>query len=420
MNYRIEQQQQPSDVIIVGVSRHQQAVPKWAEFVAAQQVPLDAWIKSGDIQLSTGALTVIPVASGRILFVGLDHRKKISAAELTAMFEAVGALMHERKWRSASMMLETFYMPQFTALEIAEHALAAIRYGSYHVYGYQTFSNEADVSVDELIFITDNALDLTETHRASEQLAVWRAYAHEPVNVLTAARIEEHVVAYCAAQQLACHVLRYEDAAELGFGALCAAYEQDVRIVLVNATLYAQHTVVGAFAVGETMPLWNALDAVVATHSMAVFAFGTLKTLPAQHVITTMSGKTLELRDGALARDVALVDVLAFATTQRVLSITSVSPLSAEGKVVFGADGCMAYTTSEAPAVDLVIQARAPKPSALADAVVENRTEGRVVARAALYRLFAPARWVHLELPASARQQQSLLGQWLRNLVKED
>lgn len=241
--------------------------------------------------------------------------------------------------------------------------------------------------------------------------------------MLTAARIEAHIRAYCHAAELACQVLTHRDLEALGFGAALMAYEEDVRVLLVNTTLDAQHAIVGAFAVGDTMPLFSSVEAVVSAQVMGVFAIGTLQaTLPVKHVITTMIGKTIELAAGAVASDLALVDVLAFAATQRVQSTTTVSSLSEEGQLVFGDAGFIAYTNGrmKAPEADLVVQAAMPKPSTLADAVVKRHTKGRVVERAALYRLFAPAQWVHLELPHHARKQQVQLGQWLRNLVEED
>lgn len=423
MNYRLEQQQQMGDVTIIGVSRHQHTVSGWADFSASLSVPIDEWMKTGDIQLKKGALTVLPTATGRILCVGLDHRKQLSEADIDTIFEAVGALMIERKWSCANVMLETFFMPQFSKQMVASHILSAIRYGSYTPYGYQTSSNEADVSIDELIFITDERLELADAHRESEQLAVWRAYEDEPVNVLTAAHIEERIIAYCHDAELACQVLTLQDLEALGFGAALMAYEEDVRVLLVNTTLEAQHAVVGAFAVGDTMPLFSSVEAVVTAQVMGVFAIGTLKAiLPNKHVITTMIGKTIELAEGALASDLALVDVLAFAATQHVQSVTTVSTLSEEGQLVFGDTGSIAYTNGrmKAPEADLVVQAAMPKPSALADALLKRYTKGRVMQRAALYRLFAPALWVHLELPHHARKQQVQLGQLLRNLIKED
>lgn len=423
MDYRLEQQQQISDVTIIGVSRHQQTVSGWHDFLASQTIPIDDWMRTGDIQLKKGALTVIPAATGRILCVGLDHRKQRTEADMETIFEAVGALLIERKWPRATIVLDTFFMPQFSAQTMAAQMLSAIRYGSYTPYGYQTSSNEADVSIDELIFVTDERLELADAHRASEQLAVWRAYDDEPVNVSTAARIEERISAYCHAAQLSCDILTYSDITALGFGAATMAYEEDARVLLINATLDAQHAVVGAFALGETMALWSSVEAVVNAKAMGVFAIGTVKaTLPTKHVITTMIGKTIELAEGASASELALVDIVAFAATQRVHSITTVSSLSEEGQLVFGDDAFIAYTNGrmKAPEADLVVQAKLPQPSLLADAILKRHAKGRVVERAALYRLFAPAQWVHLELPHHARKQQVQLGQWLRNLVKED
>lgn len=127
MNYRLEQQQQMSDVTIIGVGRHQQTVSGWADFSASLSVPMDDWMKTGDIQLKKGALTVLPAATGRILCVGLDHRKQLSEADMDTIFEAVGALMAERKWQRANVMLETFFMPQFSTQTVASHILSAIR-----------------------------------------------------------------------------------------------------------------------------------------------------------------------------------------------------------------------------------------------------------------------------------------------------
>lgn len=422
MDVQITTELDGSDVIVIGVSRHQQTLPHWAQLVETLQLPLNQWIKSGDIDLTVGACTTIPTANGRVLCVGLDHRKQLDAQKMTTIFEQLGRYAQQKKWRSLRIVVETFEAPFLTPQAICESAIENITYGNYMMPHYQTFSNEADVCIEQLYFVTTAACALERAVNVSAAQTAFRKLADEPPNVLTAERICTQVAQYCETHHTAYSVLDRQMLEQLGFGALCTAYEEDVRVICINTKLTAQHSITATMMVGEPMmPLFTALMQVVKDDLMGVFAIGTRAQLRERAVITTMIGKTLALECGADAADIALTDMLSFAATQHVKSITSIAPLHADHLCLYGEDARIVFANHDV-AIDATVFVRTtkPAPSVQADVTVKLHERGRTIKRASLYHLFASVPWCHLELPVDMRQQSQYLEVRFRNLFKEE
>lgn len=422
LDVQIVQTMQQTDVYVIGVSRHQQTVTNWAQTVEMLGLPLDDWIKSGDIDLTIGACTVFPMKTGRVLCVGMDHRKQLRNDQMATIFETIGRYMMTRKWRTATLFIDTFMTPMFSPQQLCNSAVENIGHGSYVIPRYQTFSNEADVCIEQLYFVTAQVDTIERAVEKSEWTRRFRLIADEPRNILTSARVCETIETFCAQHHLPVHHFTYDMLATLGFGALCAAYEQDVHVLLVNATLQAQHVVTATMMLGESMmPLFNACLMTAQHDLMGVFVFGTPKSLLPHTVITTMIGKTLEIGQGADAKDIALTDVLAFAATQRAKSITSVDNLHADHLALYGTDALIAFSNQLIVQPTTVhVQTTKPMPARQADVFVAYHETGRTLKRANLYHLFAPVPWCHLELPVDIHQQAMHLDVRFRNLVEEE
>lgn len=422
MDVQITQQLDGSDVIVIGVSRHQQTLPHWAQLVETLQLPLEQWMKSGDIDLTLGACTVLPMQGGRVLCVGLDHRKQLDAKKIATVFERVGHYAQQKKWRALQIVVETFDTPLLAPQAICESAIENMTYGNYMMPHYQTFSNEADVCIEQLYFVTSEALSLERAINVSEAHTAFRKLADEPPNVLTAERICTQIAQYCETHHTAYSVLERATLEQLGFGALCTAYEQDVRVICVNTKLTAQHSIMATSMIGEPMmPLFTALMQVVEHDLMGVLAIGTRAILPKRAVITTMIGKTIALEQHADATDVALTDMLSFAATQQVKTITSVAPLHADHLCLYGEDAQVVFANHTIDlAATVAIRTTKPAPSMQADVEVKLYERGRTIKRASLYHLFASVPWCHIELPVDMRQQSQYLEVRFRNLFKEE
>lgn len=411
-----------SDVIVIGVSRHQQTLPHWAQLVDTLQLPLDQWMKSGDIDLTVGACTMLPTASGRVLCVGLDHRKQLDAQKIKTMFEQLGHYVQQKKWRSLHIVVETFETPLLTPQAVCESAIENIAYGNYMMPHYQTFSNEADVCIEQLYFVTTAEYSFERAINRTAAQTAFRKLADEPPNVLTTERICTQMAQYCEVHHIAYSVLDRQTLEQLGFGALCTAYEEDVRVICVNTKLTAQHSITAASMIGEAMmPLFTAFMQVVTHDIMGVFAIGTRARLLERAVITTMIGKTIELAHGADAADIALADMLSFVATQHVKTITSVAPLHADHICLYGEDAHVAFANHDVDMdATVFVRTTKPSPSVQADVAVKRYERGRTIQRASLYHLFASVPWCHLELPVDMRQQRQYLEVRFRNLFKEE
>ncbi|MCM3317101.1 leucyl aminopeptidase [Rummeliibacillus stabekisii] len=383
-----------SDVLIVGVSKNQENVEKWAEFVQFFGEPMEEWVKSGDIQTDTKSITKIPVFTKeakvkRILFIGLGNRKSLSKETLRAGFGLAGKALHKMKASKISLWVDSFTTDEILPEEVSNLAAEGIVMGSYTVENYKTTSNEQDNTIEQISFITDAEPEKVfagyhkgEVYAAAVNEA--RTLINRPGNLLTSTKLADYAVELAKEYNLEVEILDKAQLEELGMGAILAVnkgskeeprmitlkyqateqWEDVIGLVGKGVTFdtggYSLKTktgivgmkgdmggaaaVLGAMRiVGEMRPNKNVIGVIGSTDNMI-----SGDAFKPDDVITTFSGKTVEILNTDAEGRLVLADAVAYAKQQGANTLIDLATLTGGVITALGYDKTGALTNDEA------------------------------------------------------------------------
>ena len=383
-----------SDVLIVGVSKNQENVEKWAEFVQFFGEPMEEWVKSGDIQTDTKSITKIPVFTKeakvkRLLFIGLGNRKSLSKETLRAGFGLAGKALHKMKASKISLWVDSFTTDEILPEEVSNLAAEGIVMGSYTVENYKTTSNEQDNTIEQISFITDAEPEKVfagyhkgEVYAAAVNEA--RTLINRPGNLLTSTKLADYAVELAKEYNLEVEILDKAQLEELGMGAILAVnkgskeeprmitlkyqateqWEDVIGLVGKGVTFdtggYSLKTktgivgmkgdmggaaaVLGAMRiVGEMRPNKNVIGVIGSTDNMI-----SGDAFKPDDVITTFSGKTVEILNTDAEGRLVLADAVAYAKQQGANTLIDLATLTGGVITALGYDKTGALTNDEA------------------------------------------------------------------------
>ena len=383
-----------SDVLIVGVSKNQENVEKWAEFVQFFGEPMEEWVKSGDIQTDTKSITKIPVFTKeakvkRLLFIGLGNRKSLSKETLRAGFGLAGKALHKMKASNISLWVDSFTTDEILPEEVSNLAAEGIVMGSYTVENYKTTSNEQDNTIEQISFITDAEPEKVfagyhkgEVYAAAVNEA--RTLINRPGNLLTSTKLADYAVELAKEYNLEVEILDKAQLEELGMGAILAVnkgskeeprmitlkyqateqWEDVIGLVGKGVTFdtggYSLKTktgivgmkgdmggaaaVLGAMRiVGEMRPNKNVIGVIGSTDNMI-----SGDAFKPDDVITTFSGKTVEILNTDAEGRLVLADAVAYAKQQGANTLIDLATLTGGVITALGYDKTGALTNDEA------------------------------------------------------------------------
>lgn len=383
-----------SDVLIVGVSKNQENVEKWAEFVQFFGEPMEEWVKSGDIQTDTKSITKIPVFTKeakvkRLLFIGLGNRKSLSKETLRAGFGLAGKALHKMKASKISLWVDSFTTDEILPEEVSNLAAEGIVMGSYTVENYKTTSNEQDITIEQISFITDAEPEkvFAEYHKGEIYAAAVneaRTLINRPGNLLTSTKLADYAVELAKEYNLEVEILDKAQLEELGMGAILAVnkgskeeprmitlkyqateqWEDVIGLVGKGVTFdtggYSLKTktgivgmkgdmggaaaVLGAMRiVGEMRPNKNVIGVIGSTDNMI-----SGDAFKPDDVITTFSGKTVEILNTDAEGRLVLADAVAYAKQQGANTLIDLATLTGGVITALGYDKTGALTNDEA------------------------------------------------------------------------
>lgn len=383
-----------SDVLIVGVSKNQENVEKWAEFVQFFGEPMEEWVKSGDIQTDTKSITKIPVFTKeakvkRLLFIGLGNRKSLSKETLRAGFGLAGKALHKMKASQISLWADSFTTDEILPEEVSNLAAEGIVMGSYTVENYKTTSNEQDITIEQISFITDAEPEkvFAEYHKGEIYAAAVneaRTLINRPGNLLTSTKLADYAVELAKEYNLEVEILDKAQLEELGMGAILAVnkgskeeprmitlkyqateqWEDVIGLVGKGVTFdtggYSLKTktgivgmkgdmggaaaVLGAMRiVGEMRPNKNVIGVIGSTDNMI-----SGDAFKPDDVITTFSGKTVEILNTDAEGRLVLADAVAYAKQQGANTLIDLATLTGGVITALGYDKTGALTNDEA------------------------------------------------------------------------
>lgn len=383
-----------SELIIVGVRKNSNLIKGWEQFITFFGSSIEEWIKEGDIQTDQKKLTKIPVITSnfkvkRILFVGLGDQKKLTDQILRETFGLVGKELKKLKARSISIWLESFTAAPIDENDIAFLSAEGIGMGYYTIPNYKTTSNEPDTNIETVEFVTES--DINEIVASfnvgkvyAESVNEARSLVNRPPNLLTAPDLADYAVQLAEQYGFEVEILNKTDLEELGMGGILSvnqgsSIEPRMITLKYNATETFENVVglvgkgvtydtggysikpktgmvgmkgdmggaaavLGAMRiVGELRPDQNVVAVIGATDNMI-----SSDAMKPDDVITTYSGKTVEVLNSDAEGRLVLADAVTYAKQHGANYLIDVATLTGGVITALGYDKTGALTNNEA------------------------------------------------------------------------
>ncbi|AIE61184.1 leucyl aminopeptidase [Bacillus methanolicus] len=422
--------------------------------------------KSGDISAKKKAISVIhtfgKTGAKRLIFVGLGNETNFSFEFLRQAFGRTFKKIKDAKLRETAIFLDSF-TAETVELQDAAHAVSeAIALSTYQFEGYKQKSNEPEVNL-ETITVYANAADEDEI-RAS--LMVGYAYGkgtnsartlvNTPGNKLTATDMANYAKELAAKYNFEVEILEKEDMIKLGMGALLAVNQGSAEppklivlkyqgkdewkdviglvgkgitfdtggyslkpkdgIVGMKTDMGGAAAVLGAMEIiGELKPEKNVVAVIPSTDNMISGS-----ALKPDDVITSMSGKTIEVLNTDAEGRLALADAVTYAKHQGADYLVDVATLTGGVIIALGTETTGALTNNEAffeQVLEASYEAGEPiwrlplferdkervRSSKIADLNNSPGREGHAIMGGAFIGEFAEdTPWVHLDIAGTA------------------
>ncbi|MGM0898663.1 MAG: leucyl aminopeptidase [Bacillota bacterium] len=380
-----------AEILIVGLSRHPENAEGWKELEKRFDGRLADWIKGG-LSFDPQTLNVYPTLTGdipRVLFVGIGDRKKVTEEDLRRSFGVVGKHLVKEKIRHAAIYTASFENDHVTSNQVAHTAAEGIQMGAYRFADYKTDSNEVDHRLESLSFLTEQPADAIRQEAFvgtvhAEAVNEARTLVNMPANILTASAMAEYARELGEAYGFETEILGRSEIEELGMGALLAVNQGSVEeprlivlkykatedfesplalvgkgitfdtggyslkpkdgIVGMKGDMGGAAAVLGAMRiVGEMRPDKNVLAVIAATDNMVS---GTA--FKPDDVITSMSGKTIEVLNTDAEGRLVLADAVTYAKQLGAVELVDIATLTGGVIVALGKDKTGALTNDQA------------------------------------------------------------------------
>ena len=383
-------QQMTTETLVVGVQKHREQMKNWAQFGEYFGNVVEGFVAAGEVSSDIKAFTKLPVAVDgpvkRVLFVGLGEGKKLEADELRNVFGLVGKQLKKLKVNDFSIWLDTFETAELSAGRVACLATEGIKLGFYTIENYKTSSNEADTYLDNMYIVSGE--DIAEDARLgaifAEAVNSARTLVNLPPNMLTATDLANYAVELASKFGFEVEVLSTAELKELGMGGILSVnqgsveeakmitlkYTGDVAskevmglvgkgvtydtggyslkpresMVGMKGDMGGAAAVLGAMQIiGELKPTRNVVAVIGSTDNMVS---GTA--FKPDDVITTYSGKTVEILNTDAEGRLVLADAMTYAKQQGATMLIDLATLTGGVIVALGMDKTGALTNDDA------------------------------------------------------------------------
>lgn len=383
-----------TELLIVGVHKHIEHLKNWSQFIEVFGDEMNDWIRSGDIDVELKKMTKLPIRiknqqAKRILFVGLGDQKKLQEESLRELFGLVGKQLKTLKASECTIWLDSFTNEQIESTDVAFLAAEGIGLGYYTVAHYKTTSNETDMYLENIYAIT--ASDIDEVAASFEVGNIYAQSVNEarslinlPPNLLTATDLANYAKQLAENYDFEVEILDKPQLEELGMGGILSvnkgSHEEPRMITLkyqatdewtdviglvgkgvtydtggyslktregmvgMKGDMGGAAAVLGAMKIiGELRPNKNVVAVIGATDNMVS---GTA--FKPDDVITTYSGKTVEILNTDAEGRLVLADAVSYAKQHGASSLIDVATLTGGVIVALGHDKTGALTNNEA------------------------------------------------------------------------
>ncbi|MFP3358705.1 leucyl aminopeptidase [Planococcus sp. SIMBA_143] len=384
-------EQNEAEILIVGLSRHPDNADGWKGLEKRFDGRLADWIKGG-LSFDLNSLSIYPTLKGdipRVLFVGIGDRKKLTEDELRRSFGIAGKQLVKEKIRHAAIYTASFENGEVNGEQVAHLAAEGIQMGAYRFADYKTNSNEVDHRVESLSFLTEQPADAIRQAAFvgtvhAEAVNEARTLVNMPANILTPTAMAEYAQELSEAYGFETDILGRSEIEELGMGALLAVNQGSVEeprlivmkykatdsfeaplalvgkgitfdtggyslkpkdgIVGMKGDMGGAAAVLGAMRViGELKPDKDVVAVIASTDNMV-----SGNAFKPDDVITSMSGKTIEILNTDAEGRLVLADAVTYAKQLGASQVVDVATLTGGVIVALGKDKTGALTNDEA------------------------------------------------------------------------
>lgn len=383
-----------AELLIVGVRKNSNQIKNWESFVSFFGDSIEEWLKSGDIQTNQKKLTKIPLISKnqhvkRVLFVGIGDQKNLTDQVLREVFGTVGKELDKLKAKNFAIWLESFTAAPIDEKDIAFLAAEGITLGYYSIPHYKTTINEPDSYLESVEFVTE--ADIEEVASSFKVGKVYgdsvneaRSLINMPPNLLTAPDLADYAMKLAKDYDFELEILTKADLEELGMGGILAVNQgSSIEPSMITLKYQAKDTwedviglvgkgvtydtggysiksktgmvgmkgdmggaaaVLGAMRiVGELRPEQNVVAVIGATDNMI-----SSKAMKPDDVITTYSGKTVEILNSDAEGRLVLADAVTYAKQHGANYLIDVATLTGGVITALGYDKTGALSNNEA------------------------------------------------------------------------
>lgn len=393
MNISIQGNEQSSsaEILIVGLTRHPENTKGWETFSQRFDGKLQDWTKN-DLSYDKKTIITYPSLSGdipRIMFIGMDDRKKMTEEDIRSAFGLAGKELAKKKIKRAAVYLDSFQNEQISGEDAAYLAAEGIGMGHYSFADYKTSSNETDITLEHLEFLSDEAEgDIGAAAKIggifADAVNEARTLVNMPGNVLTATALADYAAELGNEYGFEMDILDKAQMEELGMGAILAVNQGSVEeprlivmkykategfedplalvgkgitfdtggyslkpkdgIVGMKGDMGGAAAVLGAMKIiGEMKPAKNVIAVIASTDNMV-----SGNAFKPDDVITSLSGKTIEILNTDAEGRLVLADSITYAKQLGATRIIDVATLTGGVIVALGMDKTGALTNDEA------------------------------------------------------------------------
>lgn len=393
MNISIQSNGQSSnaEILIVGLTRHPENTKGWEEFSQRFDGKLQEWTKN-DLSFDKKAIITYPSLSGdipRVMFIGMDDRKKMDEEDLRSAFGLAGKELAKKKVKHAAIYLESFQNEQISAEDAAYLAAEGIGMGLYSFADYKTSSNEADIRLEHLELLSDETEGDIEAAAKiggifADAVNEARTLVNMPGNILTATALADYAAEMGKEYGFEMDILDKAQMEELGMGAILAVNQgstEEPRLIVMKykatdgfedplalvgkgitfdtggyslkpkdgivgmkGDMGGAAAVLGAMKIiGELKPAKNVIAVIASTDNMV-----SGNAFKPDDVITSLSGKTIEILNTDAEGRLVLADSVTYAKQLGATRIIDVATLTGGVIVALGMDKTGALTNDEA------------------------------------------------------------------------
>ncbi|PKG23627.1 leucyl aminopeptidase [Niallia nealsonii] len=350
-------------------------------------------IKENDISAKKKRVAAIhtfgKIGSKRIIFIGLGKEKDLNFHELKELFGAAFKKINKEKWIETSLLADSFTTDKLDALDVSHALSEAFSLATYEFKGYKQKSNEPEKTIEEITVYShadqveiEAALHIGYVYGKATNSA--RDLVNLPGNMLKASDLAEYARELAVKYHFEIEVLEKEDMLKLGMGALLAVNQGSVEppkmivlkyqgkeawkdviglvgkgitfdtggysikpktgIVGMKTDMGGAAAVLGAMEIiGELKPEQNVVAVIPSTDNMISGA-----AFKPDDVITSMSGKTIEVLNTDAEGRLVLADAITYAKHHGADYLVDVATLTGGVIVALGMETTGGMTNDEA------------------------------------------------------------------------